>query len=92
MDWVEHVVNAYNEQEVVMGGLWKMEAGAVSRTTKGILYTVRRNPLNRESYTIIFRSEQKDGRWTTDISDVVEIIDGALSRDEAIRRCKEYAD
>ena len=78
--------------QLYFSGLYTIVGTQPNITIKGILYFNRGNTKDNKGHTIIYRSEQINGKWAKDITNIVEITDIVLSDEAAIERCKAYCD
>ena len=73
-------------------GLFRIVKEPDITKVEGIMYACQKNMRDDEIYTIIYRSEEIDGKakWTQKISDILEIRVGCLSHVDAIKACRQY--
>jgi len=74
------------------GGIFTVIGSRPNATIKGILYYNRGNSRDGKGHTIIYRSEQKKGKWPADITNIIEISDTVLTHKATIERCRLYCD
>ena len=72
------------------GGLCRIVGSQPSVRVEGILYYHKGNSHNSRAHTIIYRSEQRQGKWSQNIPDILEITDEILPHDKAIEKCWKY--
>ena len=85
----EEIKNPRRSGLECFGGFYRVQ-GSINRRVQGVLYYNLRAETLAKSHTIIYRSEQRNGEWSQNISDILEIIDDSLPHDEAIERCRKY--
>ncbi len=78
--------------QLYFSGLYTIIGTQPNITIKGILYFNRVNSRDNKGHTIIYRSDEIAGKWTKDMTKIVEITDTILTHEAAIERCRLYCD